>query len=189
MTSPAGAVEGRLTAEEFLELPSEARQWRELIAGEVLEVTPAGFEHGLVAAALVEILRAFARSSGLGVVVSSETGFTIARDPDTVRAPDAAFIATDRVPPPGSRTGFVELAPDLVAEVLSPRDRATYVTAKALAWLDAGSTLVWVLDPALGSVTVHQRDGVARIVRGQDAELDGGEVLPGLRIRLTDLFG
>jgi len=189
MTSAAGSAAHALTAQEFHDLPAEDRLWTELIAGEVCAVSPANFEHGMVAAALVRALHTFVEASGLGVVVSSETGFTIGRDPDTVRAPDAAFVSSERVPSPGSRRGFVELAPDLVAEVVSPRDHASYVLAKALAWLDAGSQIVWVLDPALRSAIVHRRDGVARIVRGPDGELDGEDVLPGLRIALRDLFG
>lgn len=177
-----------LTAEQFLELPTDARQHRELIRGEVVSMAPAGFEHGLVAAALVRHLHTFASDSALGVVLSSETGFTISRDPDTVRAPDAAFVRTGRVPPPGSRGGFVELAPDLVVEVVSPSDRASDVLAKALAWVDAGVRLVWVVDPASRSVTVYRPDGLARILRGDGAQLTGEDVLPGLQIDLLDLF-
>lgn len=177
-----------LTAEQFFDLPPEASRGQELIQGELRAMAPAGFEHGRVAAAFVAALRAFVRPAGLGVVLSSETGFTIGRDPDTVRAPDAAFIRADRVPPRENRTGFVELAPDLVVEVVSTSDRATNVLAKALSWLDAGVRLVWVADPALRSVTVYRPDGLARIVRGQDAELDGEDVLPGLRLPLAEVF-
>jgi Uma2 family endonuclease len=187
-TPAVSAAAGSLTAEQFFWLPTDARRHRELIRGEVTLMAPAGFDHGLVAAALVRHLHAFAAEAGLGVVLSSETGFTISRDPDTVRAPDAAFVRADRVPPPGARSRFVELAPDLVVEVVSPSDRASDVLAKALAWVDAGVRLVWVADPAVRSVTVHGPDGLARIVRG-DAELDGGDVLPGLLLALSDVFG
>lgn len=152
-------------------------------------MAPAGFEHGLVAAALVRHLHTFVLDSALGVVLSAETGFTISRDPDTVRAPDAAFVRTDQVPPPGARSGFVELAPDLVVEVVSPSDRASDVLAKALAWIDAGVRLVWVVDPASRSVTVHRPGGMAGIVRGDGAQLAGEDVLPGLLLVLADVFG
>lgn len=189
MTTPAISTTAELlTAEQFLELTTDDRRHRELIRGEVTAVAPAGFEHGLVAAAIVHHLRAFVVGSGLGVVLSSETGFTTSRGPDTVRAPDAAFVRADQVPPPVARRGFVELAPDLVVEVVSPSDRASDVLAKALAWIDVGVRLVWVVDPVSRSVMVHQPGGLACIRRGDSAGVDGGDVLPGLLIALDDIF-
>lgn len=149
---------------------------------------PSGFDHGLVSAAAAEVLRGHVRPRGLGVVLGAETGFTIARDPDTVRAPDAAFVRADRVPTQGARAGFAELAPDLVVEVVSPSDRAGAIAAKVLDWLDAGVAVVWVVHPEHRHVVVHEAGGTARIVRG-DAVLDGGPVLPDLRVPLEDLFG
>jgi Uma2 family endonuclease len=184
--TPAPAA--TLTAEQFFELPDDARWRRELVEGEVRVMSPAGFAHGAVATKVVRHLDVFVSEQGLGIVLSSETGFTIARDPDTVRAPDAAFVRADRVPPPEARAGFAELAPDLVVEVVSPNDRATDVLAKTVEWLTAGVRTVWVVDPALRTVTVHRPDGSATVMRGDGAELDGEDVLPGFRLRLSDLF-
>lgn len=150
-------------------------------------MSPAGFEleHGLVAATLIGSLHAFVVGSGPRCRPQLGDRLHDRARTDTVRAPDAA---PDRVPPRGSRAGFAELAPDLVAEVLSPSDRATDVTAKALAWLDAGVRLVWIVDPALRSVTVYRSNGVVRIVRADAAGLDGEDVLPGFRLALAGLF-
>jgi len=109
------------------------------------------------------------------------------RDPDTVRAPDVAFVRTDRVPPPDERRKFAELAPDLVAEVTSPSDRVGEVNSKVAQWLDAGVRLVWVVDPESRIVVAHQPGGVAHLLRGDDV-LDGGDVLPGFSLPLRDLF-
>lgn len=174
-----------MTAEELLTMPDDGMR-HELVRGELTTMAPAGWEHGVVSARVVELLSSFVRAKGLGVVLTTDTGFTIEREPDTVRAPDAAFVRADRVPAPEDRRGFAELAPDLVVEVVSPNDRWTEVTDKALMWLDAGVRLVWVVDPAKRLVVVHRERGDDRL-RG-DAVLDGEDVLPGFRLPLADLF-
>ncbi len=121
----------------------------------------------------------------LGHVLATGTGFTLQRCPDTVRAPDVAFVCTDRWPaaePPG----FAELAPDLAVEVLSPSDRPGAVLAKVSDFLLAGTRLVWVVDPLKRSARVYRADGSV-------AELDvtgsllGEDVVPGLTIPLSDM--
>ena len=176
-----------LSAEQYAAMPAEQTRHTELVDGEIQRMSPASFGHGGVAATIIGRLFAFVEP-GVGVVLSSETGFTISRDPDTVRAPDAAFVRADRVPPHDEQDGFAELAPDLVVEVVSPHDRASEVTSKALAWVDAGVRLVWVIDPGTRTVTVLSPDGVARLVRGADAALDGADVLPGFRLPLDHIF-
>ena len=129
----------------------------------------------------------FVRDHGLGRVVGAETGFILARDPDTVLAPDAAFISADRMPPPGQRHGFAALAPDLVVEVVSPTDRAAAVADKALRWIEAGTRLVWVIYPDRRLVAEHLPDGTVHL-RQADDTLDGGDVLPGFRVPTRELF-
>ncbi len=121
--SPAAAV----SAAGLAELPDDGYRY-DLIRGALRRMPPAGFEHGYIAAEIGARLRTYAREQGLGPVVAAETGFVIGRDPDTVLAPDAAFVRSDRLPPPEQRKGFLELAPDLVVEVVSPSDRASEVT-------------------------------------------------------------
>ena len=119
-------------------------------------------------------------------MVAAETGFKLQSNPDTVRAPDLAFIRADRVParPPD---GFAEFAPDLVVEVLSPDDRPAEVRAKLADWLTAGVRLVWVVDPNRESVRVH-RPGGSEAALDIDGSLDGEDVLPGFMLPLKTIF-
>src|SRR6266480_1146933 len=95
----------------------------ELVQGRLIVREPAGSLHGLVAMSLGAEVVAHVKRTGAGGVFAAETGFKLASNPDTVRAPDVAFIAKDRLPSRDTR-GYPALAPDLVVEVLSPDDRA-----------------------------------------------------------------
>jgi Uma2 family endonuclease len=130
-------------------------------------------------------LRDFVSRGQLGVVVAAETGFTLARDPDTVRAPDAGFIRAARVPDPLPR-GYADLAPDLAVEVLSPDDRPGEVLAKVADWLNAGSALVWVIDPDRRLARVYRADGSESVV-AEEAMLDGEDVLPGFTCPMREI--
>ena len=176
-----------MTAEQLMDLPDDGRR-RELVDGELREMAPAGFRHGRVAVRIGGRLDEFVRSRKLGAVAGAETGFRLTRQPDTVRAPDVSFIAAHRLPSDeDEQERFLELAPDLVVEVVSPSDRAAEVTEKALAWLDAGVALAWVVYPRQRLVAVYTPGGAVTHV-GEGEELDGGEVLPGLRLPVADLF-
>jgi len=158
----------------------------ELIRGELVMMSPAGFQHGHVAANIIAILANFVNPRGMGAVTGSETGFLINRDPDTVRAPDAAFVRAERLPPADPR-GFFPGAPDLAVEVLSPSDRASEVSAKVRDWLEAGAAAVWVVDPENQTVTVYRSPGEAAILGGSDTLL-GGDVLPGFGVPVREIF-
>src|SRR3954451_22747018 len=112
-----------MTAEELFQLPDDGLR-HELVEGELRTIPPAGFEHGDIALELAFRVKAFVRQHRLGAVLAAEAGFVLGRDPPTAWAPGVAFVRADRVPPPGERRRFAELAPDLVAEVVSPSDRA-----------------------------------------------------------------
>jgi Uma2 family endonuclease len=175
-----------LTIDEFERLPDD--EWRcELVRGVVVREPPAGFEHGRVANRILHLLTGFVEKHGLGEVLASETGFVLFEEPPTVRAPDAAFVAEGRVPSPAP-PGFGRLAPDLAVEVVSPSNTIAQIHSKVLDYLDAGSRLVWVVDPATRSVTVYRSRKEIRLLVG-DEELDGGEVLPGFRVGLSEIFG
>jgi Uma2 family endonuclease len=173
-----------MTAAELLQTPGLGRC--ELIHGELITMTPAGFEHGRIAAEIGWVLKEYVKHQPLGIVTGAETGFQIGHNPDTVRAPDAAFIRADRVPSIPVR-GFFPETPDLAVEVLSPSDRASEVAAKVRDWLAAGCRMVWVVDPETTSVTVYRgRDQIA-ILESSDM-LDGGDVLPGFSVSVGSLF-
>lgn len=155
----------------------------ELVKGVLIVKEPAGYRHGAVAARLTKVLMDYADARDLGQVVAAETGFTLATDPDTVRAPDAAFIRRERLPDPAP-AGFARLAPDLVVEVLSPDDRPGEVLAKVADWLSAGTRLVWVVDPARRRARVYRADGSDASVE-TDGALAGEDVVPGFTCKLS----
>src|SRR6266487_2290141 len=158
----------------------------ELVKGVLIVKEPAGYRHGAVAARLAKILMDYADAQDLGQVVAAETGFTLASDPDTVRAPDAAFIRRERLPDPPP-AGFARLAPDLVVEVLSPDDRPGEVLAKVADWLSAGTRLVWVIDPERRLARVYRHDGTEATIAGAEV-LDGEDVLPGFSCPLETIL-
>lgn len=183
VTSPSG-----LSAEEFYERYHDRRA--ELVKGEVTEMTPAGADHGVVAMNSGTDLNVHVRRNKLGIVCAAETGFIVARDPTTVRAPDAAFISNERLAQleDGRPTrGFWPFAPDLAVEVMSPGDSAEEIEIKVREWFDGGALLVWVLYPSSRTVHVHWTRERVQILEG-DAVLDGGEVVPGFSCSIKEFF-
>jgi len=176
---------GLVTAEELLYM-SIPNKHVELVRGVVVVREPPGGRHGRVAANVAFELLKHVRVNQLGVVYAAETGFTLSRHPDTVRAPDVAFIRRDRLPSPES-TGYPELGPDLVVEVLSPGDRPGEVHAKIADWLSAGAALVWVVDPARRIARVYRGDGSETIVTAEQT-LDGEDVVPGFSCLLSEML-
>lgn len=182
MTTKAGAV----TAEELAALPDDGYRW-DLVRGELRKMAPRGYRHGRIAAQLVARLGMYVAEHRLGVVLSGGTGLLLSCDPDTVLAADAAFVRADRVPAEDDQAGFAPLAPDLVVEVVSPGDRPGEVRAKSLGWLEAGTRLVWVLDPQKRLAEVYRPGTAVTVLRGSDV-LDGADVLPGLSLPLSELL-
>ena len=148
---------------------------------------PAGGKHGSVAMRVGSLLSVHVRANDLGEVFAAETGFILRRNPDTVRAPDASFIAKDRLPEGELPIGYLEIVPDLAVEVVSPNDTTREVWDKVGDWLRAGTRLVWVIDPASRSVTVYRSMDDFQILSEGD-ELVGGEVIPGFTGNLRDQF-
>lgn len=175
-----------VTAEQALDWPDPDTRF-ELVAGVVQPMTPAGGPHGVINVNLLCVLGGHVRAHRLGALFSPDTGFVLRRGPDTVRCPDVAFVAAERLPPGGVRRGFPELAPDLAVEVRSPTDRTRASRAKIAEYLDVGVRLVWAIDPAARTVTVHTPDGAARRL-GEGDTLDGGDVVPGFRCAVAELF-
>ena len=171
-----------MTAEEMLRssLPNKRT---ELVRGVLVVREPAGYHHGDVAARLLVAIANHVDANGLGRVFAAETGFRLTRNPDTVRAPDVAYISAARLPDPPPR-GFAELAPDLAVEVLSPDDRPGEVLAKVGDWLNAGARVVWVVDPVHVIARVYRADGSESIVDEAGA-LQGEDVLPGFEYPLS----
>lgn len=176
-----------MTAEEFAALPTGRGTRYELVEGKVREMAAAGFLHGMTVSQTNVVLGVFVAPRDLGALVGAETGFRVQHDPDVVYAPDVAFVAGDRLPPPSEQAGFLPLAPDFVVEVVSPSDRRREVRAKVADWLRYGTRVVWVLNPTSRAAEAWRADGPVEI-RRSDEEIDAEPVLPGFRCFVRDLF-
>jgi Uma2 family endonuclease len=159
----------------------------ELVRGELRTMTPPGAEHGRVAANVGILLGVHARQTRSGVTFAAETGFVVARNPDTVRAPDAAFIAKERVEAVGRTPKYWPEAPSLAVEVISPDDSFHEVQDKALEWLAAGAITVLVLDPARQIATVYRGKGDIHVHTAEEI-VDLGDAVPGFSVAVAELF-
>jgi Uma2 family endonuclease len=171
-----------ITAEELAKFPADDYRY-ELVEGRVIRMSPVEWQHGDIVMQFGTRLGRHVDAGNLGRVVT-EVGFILARNPDTVRAPDLAFVGRDRLP---SRRGFFPGPPDLAVEVLSPADRQTDVRAKADEYLTHGVRLVLVLDPDEQTVGVFRRL-TAPVVLGVEDELDIGDVVADFRCSVREIF-
>jgi Uma2 family endonuclease len=174
-----------MTADELLHLDMPNKR-TELIGGRLVVREPAGYQHGDVTIRITRLIANYVDAHDLGRVFAAETGFTLARNPDTVRAADVAFISHSRLPEPPP-SGFAKMAPDLVVEVLSPDDRPGKVLAKVADWLRGGSRLIWVIDPMHRRARVYRADGSESHVSA-DGALEGESVLPGFSCLLSAIL-
>lgn len=180
----AAATPRPMTAADLAAVPEAERG--ELIRGEMQPVSPTNPEHFLLTGRLIGPLHSFVSERHLGVV-GAEGGFTLEVEPDTVLAPDVAFVRREAFPPKGRRLGYPRVVPDLVIEILSPSNGATEMNEQVRIYLAAGVRLVWIVDPVAGVVTVYEPDGAARLPRLGE-EIDGGNALPGFSLALDELF-
>jgi Uma2 family endonuclease len=175
-----------MTADELLRLPDDNMR-HELVRGELQTMPPSGAEHGEIILNISGPLHEFVKRKKLGKTYGAETGFIIETQPDTVLAPDVSFVSKDRIPPSRPK-GFFEGFPDLAVEVRSPSETAKKVQKKVEDWIDAGTSVVWVIDPKTTTVTVHQKSGEPLVLEMND-ELDGGDVVPGFSVPVAEIFG
>ena len=157
----------------------------ELIDGGIVPMTPAGAEHGTIELNLASELRVFVRQHKLGRVTGGEVGIYIHRRPDRIRAADIAFISTKRSPKPAK--GFLEIAPDLVVEIMSPDDRWQDVREKLADYFSVGVERVWIVEPRNRKVLVFSST-TAFEEYGEEETLRGEGALDGFAIKVADLF-
>jgi Uma2 family endonuclease len=174
-----------MTAEELLRASHPGKR-TELVRGILVVSEPPGTWHGIVAARVAIRIGQHAMATHAGEVAGQDTGFRIESDPDTVRAPDVAFVSNERLSGV-SQHGYAAIAPDLAVEVVSPGDRPADVLAKVSDWLRAGARLVWVIDPDRRVARVHRADGTIEVV-GDDGALNGENVLPGFSCALAEIL-
>ena len=174
------------TADELFGMPDDGFRY-ELVRGELIKMAPAGSQHGRMAINAAFDLKAFVTANDLGTVFAAETGFKIASNPDTVRAPDVAFVAKARADAVGDITGYWPGAPDLAIEVLSPSDRFSEVEEKVFEWLDAGTKLVLVVNPRKRTVTAYRSRSSIRVY-AEDEMLDASDAVPGWILTVARVF-
>ena len=174
------------TVDELLAIEDDGHQY-ELLNGEIQRMSPAGGEASNLAFGLGARIWIHVTDHDLGKVFGADGTFVLFEDPPTAVAADVAFVRTARLPPASELPRPLHLAPDLAIEVVSPSDTMPKMAKKAKLYLDAGTPLVWVVLPRRKQVIVHQRGRDARTL-GADDVLEGGETIPGFRIKVADIF-
>ena len=175
-----------VTADELLAMPDDGIR-RELVEGELREMTPAGWQRGRIAGNIAGELRAYIRAHRLGVMATAEASYRLSADPDTVRIPDVSFVRQERVDEIGDPVGYWPGAPDLAFEVVSPNDRYSDVRAKVDEYLAAGTPMMVLIDPRNREVIVFRASG-PRLELTEDDVLEGDDVVPGWRLPVRDIF-
>lgn len=176
-----------MTADELLAMP-DSRWGYELVRGKLKKYMPAGNLHGYIASKIGAFLTIFVEENKLGAVFAAETGFTIFNNPDTVRAPDSAFVSNEKLAKHGISRSFFPDAPDLAVEVVSPNDRKKDIEEKVQDYLTAGVKLIWIFYPQKQIVAVYRQNGNASVLFETDT-LDGEDVIPNFRLPLEKIFG
>jgi Uma2 family endonuclease len=159
----------------------------ELVRGEVRMMTPASGSHGVIAGRVFAALYAFVEQHRLGICFPDNTGFLLPGLEDTVRSPDAAYLARARLPADGLGAGWVRAAPNLVVEIASPSESTVDLEAKVQDYLAAGTEIIWIIDPVLSRIVVRTAAHADRVLQSSDL-LDGGSVLPGFSVAVGPLF-
>jgi Uma2 family endonuclease len=172
-----------ITANELLHMGDIGRC--ELIYGELVMMSPAGFAHGEIASRIGRFLAEFVDEHDLGVVLAAETGYLIETNPDLVRAPDASFVRNERLPSRGRKQFFAGV-PDLAVEVLSPGDTKREISEKVNMWLVHGTQSCWVADPDKMTITVHRTGEKSKRYAIGDELKD--ETLAGFVLPLSKIF-
>ena len=175
-----------MTAEDLMRMPNDGFRY-ELVRGQLKKMAPARHRHGKIALRLGWRLAQHVESNNLGVAFAAETGFLLSSNPDTVRAPDVGFVSRRRAEEVGDTEGYWQGAPDLAVEILSPSDTYTEIEEKATEWLNAGTHMVLVVDPRRRTVTIYRALTDITILT-EEAALEGGDIVPGWTMPVSDLF-
>lgn len=181
-------IERLLTAEEYAQLPENGVP-TELVRGKIVEMNVPNFRHGWLCIRIGRLLGNFVADRDLGYVLGNDAGMVTERDPDTVRGPDISFFSYSRVPKGADPDGYAEVAPEVVFEVRSPRDRWPKILGRVSEFLNAGVLAVYVVDAKKETVTAFEAesDPPGRTLTGDD-ELTFPQPLTGLRIPVREIF-
>lgn len=175
----------RITGKELATMEDVNRS--ELVKGELVRMSPAGHPHGFYEVNFGAILFNFVREHKLGRVIGGEVGIYTGRDPDTIRAADVAFISNERMSQVQSQS-YLDVAPELVIEILSPSDSWMMVSQKIEEYFTSDVVQIWIADPKRQQVDVYASPTDFERFSAGDT-LSGGDVLPGFSVAVAELFG
>ncbi|OQY34476.1 MAG: hypothetical protein B6243_05495 [Anaerolineaceae bacterium 4572_5.2] len=178
------ANDARITGEELFAMGDIGRT--ELVRGEIIYMSPTGYLHGFIEVRIAKLLSLFVDERKPGRVLGGEVGIYIARNPDTVRGADVAFISNERLAQAKSQS-FLDVAPELIVEVMSPDDRWVDIHDKLAEYLAIGVQMVWVANPLRQQVHVYHSLTDIKILSAGD-ELTGEDALPGFSAPVSALF-
>ena len=173
-----------ITGEELFSMGDIGRT--ELVKGEIIFMSPTDYLHGFIEVNFSSLLRKCVGKHKLGRVLGGEVGIYTARNPDTVRGADVAFISNERLAQAKSKS-FLDVAPELIVEVLSPDDRWRDINAKLKEYFAIGAQVVWVADPQSRQVHVYRSLTNVAILSGNDT-LTAEDILPGFSAQVSDFF-
>ena len=174
-----------LSGKELFEFGDIGRA--ELIQGRLRAMSPTGYPHGIIEITIASLLRAFVRPRKLGKVLGGEVGIFIRRQPDTIRGADVAYISNARLAQNQASQGYLDVAPELIVEVLSPGDRWTDVMQKLAEYLQIGARSVWIADPGRQEIFVYHALTDVQRFTAADAISDEA-ALPGFSASVAEIF-
>ena len=178
-------VKALITVEELEQLPEDDYRY-ELVEGELIRMSPTKPTHGKIAMKIARILGNYIEAKGLGEIYGTDVGFIIKRDPDTVRAPDIAFVSRERIPEDLGEA-FFPYAPDLAVEILSPDESAMEVQDRVENYFQGGSKMVWIVNPKTRTVTVYRSLTDIQVLAAND-QLTGNDLILGLSFQVASIF-
>ena len=181
----APSTEKLITGDELYQMPGVGSC--ELIDGRIVPMSPTGDAHGGIEGNFYSALQSFVRQLKLGKVRVGEVGVYIRRDPDRVRAADVLYISNERYAQRKRKQGYLDVAPELVVEILSPDDTVQDMNQKLRDYFSISVRLVWVADPATRLVMAYRSLTDVREFKETDM-LTGDDVLPGFAVPVATLF-
>ena len=185
-TASFPADERLITGEDLARMGDVGRC--ELVDGRIVRMSPTGHRHGEIEARIAELLGQFVRPRALGKVLTGEVGLYTRRNPDRVRGADVLFVSQRTFARRSAGLAYLDVAPELVVEALSPDDRAVEVNQKLREYFELGVRLVWVADPEARCISAYRSLTDLREFRAADTACRGDDVLPGFEVPVVAIF-